>query len=826
MIIAEGKVFLLGGILNSQDFGPREVQGLVGVVRGSVSQNMCGVVDTEGKLFAWGRGEILEGTQLQPVCLNNIEAVDIICRETYCCVVRRGDVRVYGKLGGCGELGDYKIKGNPLSLQGSEGFIVGLGEDGIPFLFDGCGKVVDLPVESGDQFQTVKVHNARVYGVTRDTGMLYEWKYPGRCVVKTWTAKVFRLSSEIQLGDAMCIINNHAARIPDTIAVLSKELSSRARELSHIELLSNSPMTPVCMSTESPAFIARWSSFRTSTQSFDDLNRLYPIGDNMQTIETIIKYRIEHEQRVVIESAFFPLIYSLLKTGLEKIKEHVNLKIIHQTTFSVANLSSVLSQLYQRNKFSCYSCAFISLKTAFDKHYSSIASSMNNQIDREEATRSILYTVADAFFRITLQSFSVLKDLELQSLQKTTSVLSMREVVSHITSRLLKQRISQWRTNHTKKQSKINSTTRIVTGLLHTAYGTFFALLANLNLEYIAKEEGVRRIGTVMSRNTKLYTLKPHMDAWKKAVIDRKVELINKKCILHIAVNTLFMRIDYMLKRSYRLGYSVLAPFSSKNKRTHWKLGCIILFAVLLRCTSRLQYRPLKIMKRIKAESSQSTYKSLASQTETTKPFRFFKSNTGKPPLESVKKHKDEPPSKSLGKDKNKTPSKSMNFGSSKTMKPPPPNSSKDMLATTRSSGGEKRIEIYTLQAYQQQQVDKYVEYTKTHSSIGSRFFNRPPWKPASATGNFIQAATKLKRNTRRSEYAKNLKHKGSHPVFFRNLVHGSPEEKIEREAVEFQLEMRYRLGITALDLVLDRLLYDRMISWICQLKLKTVRRK
>ena len=110
----------------------------------------------------------------------------------------------------------------------------------------------------------------------------------------------------------------------------------------------------------------------------DDLERLFPTGDSTDTIEKIIKLRIQHNRTEVILKAFVGIVHPIAKECFGKIKDYAWTVKVYKNTILLTSLFNVLSGLLKKSSFNAKSRFFSIFKSlkhdSFHKKKKNLAS--------------------------------------------------------------------------------------------------------------------------------------------------------------------------------------------------------------------------------------------------------------------------------------------------------------------------------------------------------------------------------------------------------------------------------------------------------------------
>ena len=183
--------------------------------------------------------------------------------------------------------------------------------------------------------------------------------------------------------------------------------------------------------TASPRYSSR-SIFEIT--NFSDLSRLYSIGDNENTIKKIIKYRKEHELTKALYKVFYPLVNNLIGSCFKMIRDQAAMRKNFEKTLAAALLQAPLEKIIQKNFLKKVMYGFKAVKYFVDGIGSSISIENEKKIEisnkKEESFRKMIHVVNEVVFKELFYAFTMIKELEIQRLQKKTAVLSFGQVIS------------------------------------------------------------------------------------------------------------------------------------------------------------------------------------------------------------------------------------------------------------------------------------------------------------------------------------------------------------------------------------------------------------
>lgn len=98
-------------------------------------------------------------------------------------------------------------------------------------------------------------------------------------------------------------------------------------------------------------------------------------------------------------------------------------------------MSNILTRVHQRLHTLDLGHSFLSIKD----------STLSKKSSFNKSAKTLGFTLNSIFFRVLLESFSTLKDLELTFMQRNASVYSMQAIATHFDRKALKLRIKDWK---------------------------------------------------------------------------------------------------------------------------------------------------------------------------------------------------------------------------------------------------------------------------------------------------------------------------------------------------------------------------------------------
>lgn len=328
---------------------PKQVQGLYNIVKLSLGSNHAAAISSEGVLYTWGKEKHpkLGDTLFEPCIPKQVQSAkifsceEVICGENYTCIRTGGCyVMIYGEIGyshlmkanvgirksSKGPLGDkeYLPYSHPgldsqtvLQVTGWLNYIVVLLESREVCVFDACMQLRKLSgLESLVDY--VVVTSKYVCGVGLNEVVTWsnitECKNLIECPVKIWTSFAYKVNNDFKMwtwGDYFLVASD----------------DSNLFEADQTTDYSFFDRSPIKYSVESPLLTYSVSVEKFSPQvSKESLQRLFPTGDSERIIEKILKCRVEFSNRGTIKDAFRKIVHPIAKDAFFVMKEYAYIK--------------------------------------------------------------------------------------------------------------------------------------------------------------------------------------------------------------------------------------------------------------------------------------------------------------------------------------------------------------------------------------------------------------------------------------------------------------------------------------------------------------------
>ncbi|CAG9330821.1 unnamed protein product [Blepharisma stoltei] len=495
-------LFIEPGLYSSEI--PVKIPQLEEIIQGSIGKTHAAVIDSMGHLFTWGSGSQGElGTlgfsinHQPPMIVESakiFKAKQVLCGPSFTCICTDGCyVYLYGVIGsahnyinsrrssivrrlptgspkkGSGnypytlpELEKYSIT----AVSCGNSFIVALTDSGEAYIFDDCMDLVKLPINYGDSITSIASTLDFAYGFSRSSSCIYEWreKFQNRlssstdfmeCQLTYWIGKVYAVHNEHNNLISLVSTCSHMAGLlyeaeePGThqIARYLTELAPYKRS-EYANKLIGSVFDSLDYNMEKNSSLRsslRGSIDLTITKGHEDLERLYPKGDNDKTIERIIQCRIEHDRKERLSKSIFPLVYPVLKSCFSQIKEFAGIKCIYDKTLAAALIPGIIGNLYHRFKIESEAFAFQAIKRF--SNYQKF--NENNEYPiydprKKEAARGILQEISALAHKYKLLAFTLIKEREILCLQKKTAALTLKQAIKDMNKKALKRKFERW----------------------------------------------------------------------------------------------------------------------------------------------------------------------------------------------------------------------------------------------------------------------------------------------------------------------------------------------------------------------------------------------
>ncbi|OMJ94540.1 hypothetical protein SteCoe_2327 [Stentor coeruleus] len=383
-ITAKGLVYGWGkdpsGLLGQgiqETLNPKQVQGLFNIVKCSLGSNHAAAINSEGGLYTWGKEKHPKlGDTLFESCVpkqvqsaKSFSCEEVVCGDNYTCIRTGGCyVMLYGEIGykhlvktntgirksSKGPLGDkeYLPYSHPgldsqtvLQVTGWLNYVVVLLESREVVVFDACMQLRKLSgLESLVDY--IVVTSKYVCGVGLSEVVAWsnitECKNSLECPVKIWTSFAYKVSSDFKIwtwGDDFLVVSDE----------------SNLFEADQTTDYSFFDRSPIKYSVESPLLTYSVSMEKFSPQaSRESLQRLFPTGDSEKIIEKILKCRVEFSNRGTIKDAFRKIVHPIAKDAFFVMKEYAYIKKNDFLLGNTVKLFYVCEKIYKKQVYKCF----------------------------------------------------------------------------------------------------------------------------------------------------------------------------------------------------------------------------------------------------------------------------------------------------------------------------------------------------------------------------------------------------------------------------------------------------------------------------------------
>lgn len=377
LVLSEsGLVFGWGGnssgildISSNPIASPKSIPKLGRISQISLGKSHAAAIDYEGLLYTWGcplnnkLGYItMQKSSTPEIVLSSrvFKSIQVICGPKFTAIRTDGCyVHVYGEVGyshevlskmtenkspkSCGsyshpELDQYSI----VDICTAGNFLASLTDSGEIYIFDSCMDLVKLPVQSETQVEKIIAGEKVVWGLA--SSYLYQWKRPlysksrNYCELVSWAADVYEAPEQLQIfnwGSGFLLTGE--SELSEVLFELRPyKRSEYARKL-------------FTSAMESPN-VSLVKEDRVPVINFDDLERLFPCGDSQNTMEKIMKLRVEHYKREIILRAFKPLVHPIAQMAFGKIEEFAWKMHLYRKTMKVSNLVGIFNSYFKQQQ--------------------------------------------------------------------------------------------------------------------------------------------------------------------------------------------------------------------------------------------------------------------------------------------------------------------------------------------------------------------------------------------------------------------------------------------------------------------------------------------
>ena len=337
---------------------PIRLERLSNIEKVSLAKSHAAALDENGALFTWGSsdfgklGYTKDTWQIYPEYVRSskiFKSTQIFCGENFTSILSDGGfLHIYGEIGYIHDQTVKRVENHiqtgrsyshpeldnycAIQLIGGKNFISVLIDSGEVYAFDECMDLVRLPTST--YISTIVANDHYIWGISGR--LITSWKAPEDkpskgCSISNWEANLYETNSNFQ-----------AFSTSNSFITISETDSLTMKSIQKILPYKRSDYTRKLIehALESPKLSLKKQS-RVSVQGYENLERLYPNGE-YQTIEKIMKCRIEHNKRKTLNAAFVEKVNPVIKHGFLKIKEYSWAIQVYENAMAVANLSNIL----------------------------------------------------------------------------------------------------------------------------------------------------------------------------------------------------------------------------------------------------------------------------------------------------------------------------------------------------------------------------------------------------------------------------------------------------------------------------------------------------
>lgn len=575
MLIGEGSVYIYGndhlktGVLGIADFQsevPVKIPVDAYITTGSLYTHAA-IIDTEGKLYIWGAADY---PSIKPQYIDNknsFRCKEVTCGENFTAVLTDGCyVHLYGSIGNPLTTDKKKSFSHPelekmtvIEISAGKNFLCVLIENGEVFAYDCCMDLVKLPLPESILIRKVACCKDMAYGLS-DCEII-EWSQGPRqsnnsCILTTWTGRYYTLekpySQNTQIFSSFANTFSIVFTAGKTIGAMPLGVKAQVVQPYKWSLYGNKRNISESMSAE----LKRMNSF-------EDLSRLYSIGNNENTISKLIKYRKEHELMKVIHKNIKPIVKEILGSCFRDIREWAFIKKNYEVPLTAALMQTPLEKVLQKSEISKVLKGFRAIQSFAEKKNAVDAMELENKLKsahiREEALRNLFHTVKEAAFKYIFYGFCMIKELEMRKLQKKTAVLSFGQVINRNLWEITKRIFSKLK-QHYLQSAKLKFFS------YKLLKNKFLQCVSQIQLCYTLKSRISQSFSLVLIKTLEKYESKKAksvLKTWKIQVDVSKTEQIKAKFHKQMAIKSIILIMSYVSTRSLKNIFELLK--SKKN---------------------------------------------------------------------------------------------------------------------------------------------------------------------------------------------------------------------------------------------------------------------
>lgn len=602
LLIGSGQAYIYGtdslktgllGLSTDEIHSPKILNIQAHITKGSLNTHAA-LIDNEGNLYTWGNGSKgqlgrSEKNESEPGLVDTkklFRASEVVCGDNFTGILTDGCyVYVYGTIGAKGNsrksLKPCVPSSHPelermtaIQIVAGADFISVLIENGEVFAYDSCMDLVKLPLPQNVSIASIASTRYMVYGIGE--GEIVEWGSGPRksesnyCELTQWNGRYYKLekpySQKVRIfsgtGKHFSMVF-HGGRTAGAMPLgLKAQVINPYKWSSYV-----SKMIDNAFDSLEPSSVPRGS--RLSNEGvFSDLERLYSVGDNENTIRKIIKYRKEHELTKTLYKVFWSKVKVLLVLGFKGVKAQAIMKKMYEKTLAAALLNTPIEKFMQKNLMTCYLYAF--------KAVSCYAEAVRNRDQMENERKSVLAQRMEEklrgfldfcckrYYNHTLSAFSMVKGLEMNRLQKQTAVLSFGQVIFN-NLRSSKKKVLQYLRHNVNSQ---NSFKRLINRLILTVYRKSFPIIIQSSKSRITRSNTLNKAVKDVVKKLRIREIKIHFLKWKKFNDERKNHQLKKKFYWQIGCKSLTLVLTYAVNKACRDSFSKIKSYKPRDFRT------------------------------------------------------------------------------------------------------------------------------------------------------------------------------------------------------------------------------------------------------------------
>ncbi|CAG9316164.1 unnamed protein product [Blepharisma stoltei] len=611
-------LFVEPGLFLSEN--PIKVPQLSEIVQGSLGKTHAAVIDSMGHLFTWGTGSQGELGTLGFTISNQppqivesakiFKAKQVICGPSFTCICTDGCyVYLYGIIGSAHNYTNSrrssvvrrlstpspkKGAGNyPYTLPELEkystifvccgtNYIATLTDSGEVYVFDDCMDLVKLPVNYGNDINFIASTLEVVYGYSRNSNCMYEWREKVQSMLSTnsdlcdcqlayWIGRVYSIDSEYSTRLSLISTSSHIAGLLyeaeepgyKNIATFIDELSPYKRSECTTKLIG-SVFDSIDYKMEKNLSLRsslRSSLDLTNIEGHEDLERLYPKGNNDKTIVKIIQYRNEFERKEKLAKLISLIISPIIKSSFLKIKEFVSVQKMCEKTLSAVLMSGAIGKFYHKYRIGGEAYAFQLIK-----RFSNLSWKDDSIYDQRkiEGIREIWHEISTLCYKQKLMAFTLIKGREIFCLQRKTAFLTLKQLIKDMNRKAINIAFDKWSSISSFDENKFHIY-KLVSLLSKIRTRNLNLGLKSLTISAKEKDSDQKATGRILKKCILLYErtyFKQSIKIWKKNTDFVRINEFNQDYKKRLIAKIIFTRISLSVKRVKSKVFKIIHDYS------------------------------------------------------------------------------------------------------------------------------------------------------------------------------------------------------------------------------------------------------------------------